>query len=151
MPRRPWLTTKAHEVFASAYDLADRLGHDGVTPVHIALAFFREHPNVATGALFHLGVPLDVLERELQEHLPPPGTQRPPSPERAWTPSDERIIDQAKIAARDLGTEHYGCEHLLLAFLRDEMGATTQVLARHGVRFDDLRTEILRIYNAGPE
>ncbi len=149
MPRRGWLTDNAHEVFASAHDLADQLGHDDVTPVHIALGLVRAR-RVAASALFNLGVPLDVLEREIAEHLPPPGTPRTPAREHTWTPSDERVIDQAKLVARDLGTQFYGDEHLLLAFLRDETGATAQVLARHGIGYEDVRTEVLRIIWGAP-
>ncbi len=70
MPRRPWLTTRASEVFALAHDLVDELGHDDVTPVHMALGLVRKGPNVAVGALFNRGVPLDVFERELEALLP---------------------------------------------------------------------------------
>jgi len=62
MPRRPYLTTRAHKVFASAHDLAERLGHDDVTPVHIALGLVREGRSLAIAALFNHGVPLDVLD-----------------------------------------------------------------------------------------
>lgn len=150
MPSRPYLTTRAHKVFAMAHDLADQLGHDDVTPVHIALGVVREGQNVAVAALFYLGVPLDVLERDLEERLPPPGTSRTPTGARAWTPSDERVIDQAKIEARELGTSFYGCEHLFLTLLRDDTVATAQVLARHSIGYEDVRTEVLRLYNAEP-
>lgn len=151
MPRRPYVTTRTHEVFAIAHDLAERLGHDDVTPVHIALGLIREGRSVAVGALFNRGVPLDVLDRELEAHLPPPGTPRVPARERSWTPSDERVLEQATVEARELGKEYFGCEHVLLAFLRDATSAPAQVLAHHGVRFDDARTEVLRIYNARPD
>ena len=87
MPRRPYVTTRTHEVFALAHDLADQLGHDDVTPVHIALGLVRKGPNVAIGALFNRGVPLDALERDLEARLPPSGTPRAPARERSWTPS----------------------------------------------------------------
>lgn len=145
MPMRPNLTTHAHDVFASAHDLADRLGHDDVTPVHVAISVVREIPNVGAGALFNLGVSPEVLERELEECLPPSETPRNPAPPRTWSATDEHFIEQAKVEAHELGTRFYGCEHVLLAFLRDEAGATAQVLARHGIGYDNLRAEILRM------
>ena len=151
LPMRPNLTNRAHKALALAHDLADRLGHDDVTPLHLALGVVREHRNVGVGALFNRGVPLDVLERELEERLPPPGTPRTPPPEREWTPSDEDVIDQATIEARELGTSFYGCEHLLLVSLRDETGAPAQVLARHGLAYEDMRAEVLSIYSRSDE
>lgn len=150
MPRRPFLTSRAHQAFALAHDLADQLGHDAVSPVHLALGVLREGRSVAVCALFNRGVPLDVLDHELEARLPRPGTPRTPSPNRSWSPSDEQLIDQAKLEARELGTEFFGCEHLLLALLRDGTGAPAHVLGRYGVRFDDARDEVLRIYSARP-
>ncbi len=58
------------------------------------------------------------------------------------------MIQRAKEEADELGTEFYGTEHLLLAVVRDGSSAPAQVLAKHGVRHDDLRREVLRMYNA---
>lgn len=146
LPRRVSLTTRAHEAFALAHDIADRLGHDDVTPVHIVLGVLREGRSAAVAALYSLNVPLVDLYRELEAELPPPGTPRASPPERAWRPSDEQVIEQARSEARELGTEYYSCEHLLLALLRDAAGAPARVLARHGVGFDDVRNEVQRIY-----
>ena len=76
MPRRPFLTTRAQEAFSLAHDLADRLGHEDVTPVHVALGVLREGRSVAVGVLFNRSVPLDALARELEAYLPPPGGPR---------------------------------------------------------------------------
>src|SRR5688572_23919993 len=143
MPRRPYVTTRTHEVFAIAHDLAERLGHDDVTPVHIALGLIREGRSVAAAAILSRGVQLDVLERELEAHLSPPEAPRVPPAERSWTPSDECVLERATVEARELGTEFFGCEHVLLAFLRDATSTPAQVLARHGIRFEDARTEVL--------
>ena len=150
MPRLPYLTTRAHNVFALGHDIADRLGHDDVTAVHVAIAVVRQN-GVAVGALHNLGIPLEVLERELEEHLPAAGTARPATAVRSWTPGDQEMIDKARSEARELGTVFYGSEHLLLALVRESAGEVAQVLAKHGVRYDSLRREILRMYNAGPD
>ncbi len=150
MPRLPYLTTRAHNVFALAHDIADRLGHDDVTAVHLAIAVVRQN-GVPVGALYNLGIPLGVLERELEEHLPAAGIARPATPVRSWTPGDQQMIDKARSEARELGTEFYGSEHLLLALVREGAGDAAHVLAKHGVRYDNLQREILRIYNARPD
>lgn len=151
MSRRLYVTTRTHEVLAIAHDLADNLGHDDVTPVHVALGLIREGRSIAAAILHGRGVPLDILERELEAHLPPPGVPRVPERQRSWTRSDEHLLEQATVEARELGTEFFGCEHVLLALLRDPTSAPAQVLAQHGVRFDDARTEVLRAYNPRPD
>jgi ATP-dependent Clp protease ATP-binding subunit ClpC len=152
MPPRPYVTTRAREVFAIAHDLADRLGHDDVTPVHVALSLIREgHSLAAQALLLGRGVPREVLEAELEAHLPPSGAPRLPAQSRSWTPGDERMLEQATVEARELGTEHCGCEHVLLAFLRDATSAPAQVLARHGVHLDEVRAEVLHLYDRRPD
>jgi ATP-dependent Clp protease ATP-binding subunit ClpC len=150
MPSRPFLTTRAHQAFSIAHDLAERLGHEDITPAHVALGVVREGRSVAVAVLVNRGVALAALERELEALLPPPGRPREVAVERVWTPSDEPLIEKARMEARELRTEFFGCEHLLLALLRNE-GAVAEVLARHGVHLTDARTEILRIYDTRPE
>ena len=95
MRRRPYVTTRTHEVFAIAHDLADWLGHDDVTPVHVSLGLVREGRSIAAQILHGRGVPLDVVERELEAHLPPPGEPRAAARERSWTHTDESVLEQA--------------------------------------------------------
>ena len=145
MPRRPYLTTRAHEGFALAHDLADRLGHAEPTPTHLALGLLLEGRSVAVAALQIRGVPLDALARELEAQLPPPGAPRVPPQARAWTPTDDRLIAQAEAEARELGTEHSSCEHLLLALLRDAESVPARTLARHGVGFPEAQATVRSI------
>lgn len=151
MRRRPYVTTRTHEVFAIAHDLADRLGHDDVTPVHLTLGLVREGRSVAAAILHARSVPVDALERELAARLPPPRESRVPTREHTWIHSDERVLEQASVEGHELGAEFIGCEHVLLAFLRDPSSAPAQVLAQHGVRYDDARTDVLRIYHTRPD
>jgi ATP-dependent Clp protease ATP-binding subunit ClpA len=149
MARRPSVTTRTHEVFASAHDLADALGHDAVSPSHVMLALLREEKNVGA-QLVGTRVPRDILERDLEAQLPPARVARDGSTERAWSPGDEHLIAQASIESRELGKEYIGCEHVLLAFLRDSASGPAQVLARHGIHFGEIREELVRVENAQP-
>jgi ATP-dependent Clp protease ATP-binding subunit ClpA len=149
MTRRPSVTTRTHEVFASAYDLADALGHDTVSPSHVMLALLREEKNVGA-QLVGTRVPRDILERDLEAQLPPAGVARDGSTERAWSRGDEHLIAQAGIESRELGKEYIGCEHVLLAFLRDTASVPAQVLARHGIHFGEIREELVRVDTVRP-
>ena len=150
MPRRPYLTSRAHAAFSLAYDLADERGHEVVTPVHVTLGILREGRSVAVELLYRGGVPLDVLQRELEESLPPARAPRTPAGARSWAASDERLLEQARVEADELGTEYYGCEHLLLAILRDPAGIPARVLERHGAAYDVARSEALHVFRTRP-
>ena len=144
-PTVPYLTTRAHKVFALAHDIADRLGHE-VSPVHLTIAILR-HQGVPAGALHNLRVPLNELENEVTHQLPVAGTPREVPTHREWTPWDNQMVEQARGEARVLGTEFYSSEHLLLALLRNGDCAPAKILAKFGVQYDDLRREISRGYD----
>jgi hypothetical protein len=46
LPRRPYVTTRALVVFALALRLAERLGHEDVTDIHIVLGMLQEGPGI---------------------------------------------------------------------------------------------------------
>ena len=149
LPRRPYVTTRAHEVVEHALDLAEQLGHDDVTPVHVALGLVREGRSVAA-QLLNEAVPLDVLAGELAAQLPPPGSARVQRREHEWTPAAKDVLAQATDDSLGLDTEFFGCEHVLLALLREETSAPAQVLARHGVHFEQVRERIRQVYDGRP-
>src|SRR4051812_29928326 len=134
LPRRPYVTTRTHEVLEIAHDLAEQRGHDDVTPVHVALGLILEGKGLAPH-IMALAVPLDELDAELREQLPATGPPRVPPRAPSWTPAMERIIDLATIESRELDVEYQGVEHVLLALLRDETSVPAQLLARHGLLF----------------
>lgn len=144
---RPILTTRSHEVFEIAHDLADAHGREEVAPVHVVLAMLRERLNLPAQLLIY-GFQLshDLLRQELEAHLPPLAGSGPTGHDHSWTASDERTLDLAAVETRELGTEYIGCEHILLAFLRDPSTIPARVLARHGIRFDEFREKVMRTY-----
>jgi ATP-dependent Clp protease ATP-binding subunit ClpA len=144
MALRPYVTTRTHEVFASAHDLVDALGHDEISPLHVMLALIREEKGIVAH-LVCTRVPHDVVERDLGAQLSPAGVARAGITERAWTDADEQLIDQARHESREHGKEYVGCEHVLLAFLRDTSSVPAQVLARHGIHFGQIREELDRV------
>ena len=49
-----------------------------------------------------------------------------------------------------LDVEYHGLEHVLLAMLRDPASLSARVLSRHGVGYDDVRSELVRLRDARP-
>jgi ATP-dependent Clp protease ATP-binding subunit ClpC len=141
---RGQVTMRTHEVFAIAHDLANRLGTE-VIPLHVLFAILREGGSPAVVVLHNMGVRIETLERELGAELPAPTILSAPAHEFSWTASDEQMLDLAESEARELGHSYQGCEHLLLAFLRDDASAPAKLLARHAIRFANARAEVLRV------
>ena len=60
------------------------------------------------------------------------------------------MLTGAIAEARELGTEHYGTEHVLLAMLRDTTSAPARALARHGVAYHHVRSDMEQVLHARP-
>jgi len=156
MPRRALVTTRTCEVFGAAHALADQLGHEDTTPLHVALCLLQEGMNMAAQILLYsCQLPRDIFHGELEAQLPPSRAPRAPGYALDWSTSDEHMLGLAAVEARELGSVYFGCEHLLLAFLRDSSSGPARVLAAHGVSFDRVRQDVQSIYNrtmvwAGP-
>lgn len=143
MPNRPGVTVRTQHVFGIAHELAARLGHSDISPVHLLLAIIREGRSPAVVVLYQRGVHLDVLEEELENRLP---ASREPYPATdTWTADDLALLRNAAREASELGHQYQGCEHILLAVLRDSESVASKVLAHNNVHFADARTEVLRL------
>lgn len=151
IPSHPGLTTRAREVMALAHALADQRGDADLTPSHVALGLLEEGENVAVYVLSTRGIPLDALAHDLRAALPTPGASRPVLPGRRWLPAADAFVAQGKREAHELDTPYYGAEHLLLALLREPMGAPARVLARYGVGFEDARADVRRVLGLSPD
>jgi ATP-dependent Clp protease ATP-binding subunit ClpC len=133
---------RTHVVFAIAHNMAARLGHK-VTPVHFLLALLHEGGSPAVVVLYDCGVRLKDLEQDLETQLPPAAASY--EPEYLWTADDRSLLQNAAVEASELGHPYQGCEHVLLAALRDPESAAAGVLARHHVRYHTARAAVLHI------
>lgn len=66
-----------------------------------------------------------------------------------FTQRAELAIENARIAAGELGHGFVGTEHLLLGILRERDGLGARVLERRGIREEELRRLILRANGSG--
>lgn len=152
MPERLFVTSHLSEAFVVAHRLANDLGHQEVTAGHLTLGMLHHGYNMVAQLLLNgYQVPQETLQRELEASLPPATTRRPVEGSIAWSASDERILALAAAEAHDIGHDHYGCQHVLLAFLRDPASPLAILLGRYGATFDTVRRDILRIYSSTME
>src|SRR5919202_2378950 len=97
--------------------------------------------NVATEALRRAGADVDGMRVRFQEFRGDPGDQA-----YTFTPSAKRALQLSFAAARQMGTQQVGSEHLLLGLLGEGDGNAYRILQQHGANdAEALRREILRL------
>ena len=147
-PRPRNFTERSHRVIELASEFAAEQGHEGVTPLHIAIGLIREGQGVAATALQLHGLRLDLLEQELAQ-----AANVRSSDEVIGTPlarESAALVDQAAAESRELGHRYVGTEHILLALLRDPGADTGRVLAEHGFSHEMCKARVLYILNGDP-
>ena len=97
--------------------------------------------NVATEALKRAGANVDGMRAKFQEFRGDPGEDV-----YTFTPSAKRALQLSFTAARQMGLQQVGPEHLLLGLLGEGDGNAYRMLQQHGAGdAEALRREILRL------
>ena len=97
--------------------------------------------NVATEALGKAGADVDGMRAKFQEFRGDPGEEV-----YTFTPSAKRALQLSFTAARQMGAQQVGPEHLLLGLLGEGDGNAYRILSQHGAGdAEALRREILRL------
>ncbi|MGB3634033.1 MAG: ATP-dependent Clp protease ATP-binding subunit [Rubrobacteraceae bacterium] len=97
--------------------------------------------NIATEALKKAGANVDGMRTKFQEYRGDPGEEV-----YTFTPSAKRALQLSFTAARQMGAQQVGPEHLLLGLLGEGDGNAYRILSQHGASdAESLRREILRL------
>lgn len=134
------LTQRSNRVFLSAQTKARELGSEFVDSEHIlhGLAQDSEIYNFFT----EVKIQPQLIEQELagiyKKGTATGANIKPPQ----VAPRVKRILDNALVAARKLGFEFIAPEHLLLALYDEGEGAGARVLAKLGLKKEELNKKI---------
>jgi DNA-binding transcriptional regulator YhcF (GntR family) len=129
-------TDRVRTVLARAQDEAKRLGHDYVAPEHILIALLHEPDGVAWAVLLNLGAVPEDLVKKTEAAAGRPTRRVPGGKELAYTSMAKRVLELSVAAARRLGHDYVGTEHVLLGLLGDTRLRSREVLESAGVTLD---------------
>lgn len=130
------LTQRSNRVFMTAQQKAQELQAEFIDTEHVL------HGLMADPEIYKLFTETKVLpqivETELETLYKKGATATQPTP----SPRVKRILDNALIVARKLGYEFISPEHILLALYDEGEGAGALLLAKLGVKKEDLNKKI---------
>jgi len=103
-------------------------------------------------ALEAIGIDLNAVRAKLEETFGPGALEPNVEPTRfglfgrkvssgPFTPRSKKVLELSLREALRLKHNFIGPEHILLGLIRDGEGLAAQVLAEHGVDFDELRSQ----------
>ncbi len=143
-------TDRARKVMALANQEAQRFNHEYIGTEHILLGLVKEGSGVGANVLKNLDVDLRKVRLEV-EKLVKSGPDMVTMGKLPQTPRAKKVIEYAIEEARSLNHNYVGTEHLLLGLLREHEGVAAQVLMNLGLKFEEVREEVLNLLGAGVE
>ncbi|MBP7795776.1 MAG: ATP-dependent Clp protease ATP-binding subunit [Elusimicrobiales bacterium] len=131
-------------IFMIAQEHAKRLNHEYLGSEHILLAITDVEDSIAAVALKNLSVDLKKLRIEIEDAIGV-GQSMMLLGEIPLSSQAKKIIEYAVEEAQRLGHNYIGSEHIILALVKDEEGIGARILGHMGVKYQNLRQEILKL------
>ncbi len=134
------LTQRSNRVFLSAQTKAKELKNEFIDSEHIL------HGLLSDSEVYSFFTEMKILPQTIEEEL---SKIYPTSPKASLgvnnpklSPRIKRVLDNSLVIARKLGFEFISPEHILLALYEEGEGAGARVLAKLGLKKEDLNKKI---------
>ena len=139
-------TNRAERALELAGKLAAEFGHNYIGTEHILYGLAKEGTGVASKVLEMQGVVPDKIAEEVESLI---GRGEAIEDESAigFTPRSKRVIENAFIEARKLGSEFIGTEHLLIGIMREGDSVAVRIMMDLQVEPQKLYNEIIKVIN----
>ncbi len=139
-------TNRAEKALELAAELAAEFGHNYIGTEHILYGLAKEGSGVASQVLSMQEVLPEKIEEEI-EILIGRGEEIEDESTIGFTPRSKRIIENAFLEARKLGSEFIGTEHLLIGIMREGDSVAVRIMMDLKVNPQKLYNEILKVVN----
>ncbi len=134
-----YFSESANRILQLASEEANRLGHDHVRTEHLLLGLIKSE-GPAAKVLQSLGVDLVNLFSDLESLI---GRGEGSPKKMTLSPRAKKALELAYQAARELGFNYVGEEHILLGIIREGESIAAQALHKRKVSFDKVAREII--------
>jgi ATP-dependent Clp protease ATP-binding subunit ClpC len=138
-------TKSGEQVLNIASELAMELGHNYVGTEHILYGLAQEESGVASKVLEKQNItPENVLEK-IEELI---GVNTINSNMViGFTPRAKRIVENAFLEAKKLGSDYIGTEHLLIGIMREGDSIAARIMLDLGINPEELYEDINKVLN----
>ena len=139
-------TNRAEKALELAAELAADFGHNYIGTEHILYGLIKEGSGVASQVLTMQEMTPEKVADEIAE-LIGKGDKIEDEDSIGFTPRSKRVIENAFIEARKLGSEFIGTEHLLIGIMREGDSVAVRIMMDLNVNPQKLYNEIIKVIN----
>lgn len=138
-------TKSGEKVLAIANDLASDLGHSYIGTEHLLYGLACEENGVASKVLENQDItPEDILDK-IEELIG--GQVKENFSVLGFTPRTKKILENAYLEAKKLGSNYIGTEHLLVGMMKETDSIAIRILVDLEVNPDEMLADIAKTLN----
>ncbi len=137
-------TNRAEQAIEIANDLAIELGHNYIGTEHLLYGLIKEGNGVAAKVLASQDVTAENVLAEIEELVGFNRDDQGINPV-GFTPRTKRVLENAFLEARKLGTDFIGTEHLLIGIMREGDSIAVRVMMELNINPQKLYNEIVKV------
>ena len=137
-------TARAEKALEYAQEVAMELGHNYIGTEHLLYGLVEEGTGVASKVLQNQGLTSEKVKQSIEE-IVGVGEEIEDANEISFTPRSKRVIENAFLEARRLGTEYIGTEHLLIGIMKEGDCVATRIMLEEDVNPQGLYNELVKV------
>ena len=139
-------TARAEKALEYAQEIAMELGHNYIGTEHLLYGLVEEGTGVASKVLQNQGLTSEKVKQSIEE-IVGVGDEIEDANQISFTPRSKRVIENAFLEARRLGTEYIGTEHLLIGIMKEGDCVATRIMLEEDVNPGGLYNELIKVLN----
>ena len=139
-------TARAEKALEYAQEIAMELGHNYIGTEHLLYGLVEEGTGVASKVLQNQGLTSERVKQSIEE-IVGVGDEIEDANQISFTPRSKRVIENAFLEARKLGTEYIGTEHLLIGIMKEGDCVATRIMLEEDVNPQGLYNELIKVLN----
>lgn len=138
-------TKSAEKAIENASDIVIYLGHNYIGSEHILYGLVKEPNGVAHKVLETQGVTSNMVLRKIEDIIGKAGIILGNG--IGFTPRSKKIIENAYIEAKQIGSDFISTEHLLIGILQENESIAAKILTELNVNQEKMYSEIWKVLN----
>ena len=138
-------TKSSENVLKIANDLAIDMGHNYIGTEHILYGLVAEDSGVASKVLENQNLSKELVIERIEILIG--SAENSNVTILGFTPRTKKILENAFIEAKKLGSDYIGTEHILIGIMKESDSIAVRIMLDLGVRPEDIYNEIVKVLN----
>lgn len=138
-------TKSSENVLKIANDLAVDMGHNYIGTEHILYGLVAEESGVAGKVLENQNLTRELVIERIEMLIG--SVENSKISVLGFTPRTKKILENAFIEAKKLGSDYIGTEHILIGIMKEGDSIAVRIMLDLGVRPEEVYNEIVKVLN----